>query len=141
MNLGFHLTGPTILIDGLSVANICLLVTVAFVRDGKSADDAKSALEVKLGSVAVFLGLCGQVLYCLMQAALTFDWMPLGPWNSVTHLEASLSKMGLLLSVGTLFAALYGRGLRRYAGLWVAVTTWVLWSLSSLDTLFAMTSR
>jgi hypothetical protein len=96
---------------------------------------ADLTLRVKWGFVAISLGLCSQVLYCLMLAALIFGWVPFDPGNSFNHLEASLSRMGLLLSAGTLFAALLGRGLRRNVGLWVAVTTWYLWGWSSLGAL------
>jgi hypothetical protein len=132
VNQSFHLDGPTILMGGVSIANVCLLLTAAFFREGASVDGAHSTLRMKLGFVAVSLGLCSQVLYCLMLVALNFDWVPPSPGNSINHLEISLSRMGLLLSATTLFAALFGRGLRRNVGLWVSVTTWFLWGLSSL---------
>jgi hypothetical protein len=118
-----YLSGPTILIGVVSITNICLLVTAAFYREGKSTESAGSTLRVKLGYIAVSLALCSQVLYCLMLAAWIFSWIPPDPGNSVIHLVMSLSRIGSLLSTAALFAALFGRGLRRIAGLWVAVST------------------
>ena len=54
--------------------------------------------------------------------------------DSISHLEASLSRTGALLSAATLLAALFGRGLRRWAGVWVAATTYLLWALAGLGT-------
>jgi len=44
----------------------------------------------------------------------------------------TLSRMGCLLSAAALFSSLFGRGLRRYAGVWVAVTSGFFWNLLGL---------
>lgn len=133
MNQSSYLTGPTILVGVVSIVNICLLMAAVFSGEGSGAG-VKSAARVKLGYVAVSLGLCSQVLYGLMVAALFFGWVP-NPGESFHHLEASLARTGVLLSAATLFTALFGRGLRRYVGLWVACTTWFLWGTASLGAL------
>lgn len=93
-------------------------------------DEVDSALRMRLGYVAVSLGLCSQILYCLMLAAWRYGWIPLDPGvNALTHLEARLSDLGGLLSVATVMVALFGRGLRRYARIWVGGTTFCFWGL------------
>jgi hypothetical protein len=133
VNRGFHPSAETFAIIALSVANICLLVTAAFYRGREPVEGGNPVLRMRLGYVAVSLGLCTQGLYCVMLVIGIYGWVPLDPgYNSINHLEVRLSNVGGLLSVATFLAALLGSGLRRYAGVWVAATNWFLWGLVGL---------
>ena len=122
MNQSFHPGAPMSAIGIVSVLNICLMVIAAFYRGRVANEDEDASWRVRLGSAAVCFGLCSQVLYCLMVAALIHDWVPFYWRNSYNHLEGTLSNIGLLLSTATFFFALFAKGLQRYAGLWVAIT-------------------
>jgi hypothetical protein len=135
MNRGFQPGVPMTVTGIVSVANICLMVIAAFYRGRASTEATDTSWRVRLGLIAVCFGLCSQVLYCLMQFALIHDWVPFYSGNSHNHLEGRLTDVGLLLSAATFFFAMSAGGLRRYSGLWVAVTNWYLWSLSGLGAL------
>ena len=132
MNQGSHMPGEEIAILAVSIANICLLVTAAFYRRS-GADDVDSALRVRLGYVAVSLGLCSQLLYGVMLMIWRYGWIPLDPgFNSPNHLETRLSNIGGLLSTATFLTALFSRGLRRYVGVWIGGSTLFFWGLVGL---------
>jgi len=96
-------------------------------------EETSATPRVKLGYIAVALGLCSQVLYGFLVAVWKYKWVPLDPGvNSLTHLEVRLCNAGVLLSTATMLAALFGRGLRRYAGIWVGGTTFFFWGLAGL---------
>jgi hypothetical protein len=133
VNQGFHPDAPMAVIDIVSIVNIGLMVIAAFYRDRTATEGAGANWRVRLGLAAVCFGLCSQVLYCLMLFALIHGWVPLYGGNSFTHFQLTLSNLGSLLSIATFVAALPGRGLRRYLGLWVALTSGYLWSLSGFD--------
>jgi hypothetical protein len=131
VNLGFHPDLPMTAIVIVSIVNISLMVIAAFYRGHVTAESADS-WRLKLGLAAVCFGLCSQVLYCLMLAVSIRGWVPPYSRNSYDHLQLSLSNLGFLLSVTAFVAALFGRGLQRGSGLWVAVTSGWLWGLSGL---------
>jgi hypothetical protein len=128
----FHPDAPMSVIGVISITNICLMLIAVFYRERAVTEGVDSSWRVKLGLAAVGFGLCSQILYCLMLFALIRGWVPFYSGNSFNHLQLSLSNLGCLLSAATFFSALFGRGLRRYSGLWVAVTSGCLWSLSGL---------
>jgi hypothetical protein len=150
MNQSGHLTHVTMAIRILSIANICLLVTAVFYRSAgrprppkrtpktliyriASGDEVFPKLRTGLGYMAVGLGMCSQILYCVLLGAWKYRWVPFDPGvNSVTYLEMKLSNWGELLSAATVLVALFGRGLRRYAGIWVGATTFYFWGLVGL---------
>jgi hypothetical protein len=133
MDQGRHLSREAVAIGILSIVNLCLLVTSAFYRRVEPRDEMDSLLRIKLGYIAVGLGMCSQFLYCLMLAAWWYRWVPFDPGvNSVTHLEMKLANMGGLLSIATLLVASFGRGLQRCAGIWVGGTTFMLWGVVGL---------
>ncbi len=128
-----HLSLGETTIVVVSLINVCLLVTAAVCKSSRLGEDSVSALRVKLGYVAITLGLCSQILYCLMLVVWQYSWVPLDPgFNALTHLEARLSNFGGLLSTAALFVAIFGTGIRRYAGVWVGVTTFCFWSYVGL---------
>jgi hypothetical protein len=130
VNVGFHPDAPLTVIAVVSITNICLMVIAAFY--GPEATSANANWRVKSGLIAVLFGLCSQVLYCLMLVALVRGIVPSYSGNSFNHFQLTLSNTGGLLSIATFVAALFGRGFRRYSGVWVAVTGGCLWSLSGL---------
>ena len=125
-----HLSGAEILIAVISVWNVCLLVALSFYRERGSAEGIDR--RVKAGFVAMFLGLTSQLFFLLM-----------GPWilRWLVLDRASLllrfPTVGFLLSMGAFFTAWFGRGIRRYASLWVAVTTGYFWILAGFVFLFS----
>jgi hypothetical protein len=127
---------PTIVIEIVSMFNICLLLTSAFYRERTSSEGVDPAMRAKFGYLAVLLGLSSQILYCLILVVWMNRWIPFDPGhNSINHWQKNLSTTGSLLSAATFFIALFGTGLRRYAGAWVAVTNWFLWGLLGLGSL------
>jgi hypothetical protein len=131
VNLGFHPDLPMTAIVIISIVNISLMVIAAFYRR-RVTPEGPDSWRLRLGLVGVFFGLCSQVLYSVMVAALIRGWVPFYSRNSYDHLQGTLSNAGLLLSAATLVSALLAGGLRRYSGLWVAVTSGYLWFLSGL---------
>lgn len=129
MNLGFHPALPMTAIVIVSIINISLMAMAAFYR-GHAATESANSWRLNLGLAAVCFGLCSQVLYCLMLAALVHGWVPFYSRNSFDHFEGALANAGMLLSTGAFFSALLARGLRQYSGLWVAITSGYLWYLS-----------
>ena len=133
MSKGGHPSWQEIAAVGVSVGNVCLMAVAAFYRRTAAEQSTASPWRVKSGYVAVSLGLCSQLFYCVMLAAWRYGWVPLNPGsNSVIHLEEKLSNVGGVLSMATFWTACFGTGLRRWAGIWVAVTTFVLWSMVGL---------
>ena len=132
MNLGVHTDLPMTAIIIVSIVNLCLIVIAAFYRGRAATEVADANWRAKSGLVAVCCGLCSQVLYCAILAALIHGWVPFYSGNSYLHLEGTRSNMGLLLSIVTFFSALLARGLPRYSGIWVAVTSGYLRELSGL---------
>jgi hypothetical protein len=128
-----HLSAGRVTVVVVSLTNICLLVTAAFHKRSGLGEDRDSVLRVKLGYVAITLALCSQILYCMMLLIWRYGWVPfyLGS-NSLTHLEEGLSNFGGLLSTGALLMAIFGTGIRRYAGVWAGVTTICLWGYVGL---------
>jgi hypothetical protein len=117
----------------ISIVNICLMGIAAFYRGRAPAEGEDASWRVGLGLAVVCFGLCNQVLYCLMLAALIHGWVPFYSGNSYHHLEGTLSNIGWLLSISTFFLALFASGVRRYSGLWVAATSSYLSYLSGLS--------
>lgn len=133
VNTSGHFSRQELVIVIVSFANVGLLVAAAFYNGVGSNEGPDSATRVKLGRVAVLLGLCSQLLYCLMVAVWRYSWVPFDPGvNSISHFEAKLSNIGGLLSVATLMTALFGIGWRRCAGIWVGATTFYFWGLVGL---------
>ncbi len=76
------------------------------------------------GLIAVFLGLVGQTLYLLF-----FGWTFFHPEDRIEHLWFTA---GGWCSMLTFIVALFGRRLKRWAGLASGVTTFFLWALAGL---------
>ena len=74
--------------------------------------------------IAVFLGLVGQSLYLLF-----FGWTYFHPEDRIGHLWFAT---GGWCSILTFIVALFGRRLKRYAGLASGATTFFLWNLAGL---------
>jgi hypothetical protein len=129
-----HLSGSEVSIGVVCAANLCLMVLAAFYRRSKQADDSLEHLSF----VAVFLGLTSQVFYLLM-ASVLLGWIFLDRDSIFHRFHVRFADIGILLSIGCFFFAWFGRGMRRYASLWVAVTTGVFWVLAGLGTLFRPT--
>lgn len=134
MNQDVHLSAVQILIAGMSVANICLIVTSIF-YGGRRQTEGVDARE-KMGFLAVFLGLSSQVFYLLMMAPLTLGSLFLDRDGLFHQLHIRFPSVGLLLSVAAFVTGWFGRGVRRYAALWVAVSSGFLWLLVGFAFMF-----
>lgn len=133
MNQGSHISGVEILILVVCTANLVLLVALSFSR-GRGRKEKRDSRE-KIGLVAVFFGLASQVFYLLM-TPWAFEWVFFYR-NSILHqFHVQFPAAGLAVSGAAFFTAWFDRGLRRYASLWVAVTTGFLWALAGLAFLF-----
>ena len=73
------------------------------------------------GVIAVFLGLVGQSLYLLF-----FGWTYLHPEDRIAHLWFAA---GGGCSMLTLIVALFGRWLKRWAGVASGATPFFLWGI------------
>jgi hypothetical protein len=128
-----HLRWDEVTVALASVANVCLMLVAAFYRESARSGTTNSPWRVRSGYVAVTTGLCSQLIYCSMLGILWFGWVPFDPGvNSVTNLETKFANAGSMLSVATVLVALFGTGLRRYAGIWVGGTTFFFWSIVGL---------
>lgn len=132
MNRGLHPDASMIVIDVIPVTNVCLMVIAAFYGGRAATEDEDASWRVRLGLAAVCFGLCSQVFF-LMLAALSHGWVPSYSGNSFNHFEGTLANIGASLCTATFFSALLARGLRRYSGLWVAITSGCIWSLWGLS--------
>lgn len=129
-----HLSAVQILIAAISVANICLLVVSIFYgwRRRTEGVDARE----KMGFLAVFLGLSSQVFYLLMMVPLTVGSLFLDRDSLFHQLHIRFPSVGLLLSAAAFFTGWFGRGMRRYTALWVAVSSGFLWLLVGFAFMF-----
>ncbi len=130
-----NISAVEILIAIVSVANICLLVTSAFYRRRKTTWEID--LRERVGWVAAFFGLSSQLFYLLMMGSLTLGLLSFDGDSFFRQIHVRFPDVGFLLSAATFFAAWFGRGMRRYASLWVAVTTGFLWMLAGFAYLFS----
>lgn len=135
MNQDGHVSAVQILIAAISVTNICLLLISIFYGRPRRTEgiDARE----KVSFLAVFLGLSSQIFYLLIVGPLTLGSLFLDRDSLFHQLHTRFPTVGFLLSAGSFFAAWFGRGMRRYASLWVAVTTGFLWMLAGLAFLFS----
>ena len=134
MSQGAHLSAVQILIGTISVANICLLVTAIF-YGGHRRTEGVDARE-KMSFLAAFLGLSSQISYLLMMAPLTLGSLFLDRDSLLHQLHLRFPTVGLLLSVAAFFTGWFGRGMRRYATLWVAVSSGFFWLLANFAFMF-----
>jgi hypothetical protein len=112
----------------ISVANLCLLMTAALYPEPESPQQVAQSRRTA-GLIAVFLGLCGQSLYLLF-----FGWTYFHPENRIGQLWVNAGSSCSLL---TFVVALFGKRLKRYAGLASGVTTFFLWGLAGLGNLLS----
>jgi len=87
--------------------------------------------------LAVSLGLSSQAFYLSMMGPLAVGWLFLDRDSLMHQLHLRFTTVGLLLSVAAFFMGWFGRGLRRYATLWVAVSSGFLWLLAGFAFMFA----
>jgi cytochrome c biogenesis protein CcdA len=76
VNQNVHTDAPTIWAGIISIANLCLMVLAAFYPKHALSEGLDANWRAKTGIAAVCLGLCSQVLYCLMLFALIHGWVP-----------------------------------------------------------------
>jgi hypothetical protein len=134
VNQDVHLSAGQILIAAVSVANICLLVTSIFYGGRKRTEEVDA--REKMSFLAVFLGLSSQVFYLLMMGPLTLGSLFLNRDSIFHQLHLRFPSVGLLLSAAAFFTGWFGRGMRRYATLWVAVSSGFLWLLAGFAFMF-----
>jgi hypothetical protein len=122
-----------ILILVVSIANVCLLVMASFYGGHRLAGriDARE----KLGLAAVALGLSSQAFYLLTMVQWRAGFLDRDSLLAQLHIR--FPSVGFLLSAGAFFVAWFGRGLRRYASLWVAVSSGFFWTLAGFAFLFS----
>ena len=134
MNRDLHFSAVQILIAAISAANICLLVTSIF-YGGCRRTEGVDARE-KMSFLAVFFGLSSQVFYLLMMGPLALGSLFLDRDSVFHQLHLRFPSVGLLLSAAAFFVGWFGRGMRRYTALWVAVSSGFLWLLAGFAFMF-----
>jgi hypothetical protein len=134
VNQDVHRSAVQILIVAISVANVCLLVT-SISYGGRRRTEGVDARD-KLSFLAVFLGLSSQVFYLLMMGPLTLGSQFLDREGLFHQLHIRFPSIGLLLSAAAFFTGWFGRGMRRYTTLWVAVSSGFLWLLAGFAFMF-----
>jgi hypothetical protein len=123
-----HLSLMTTLLLLISFGNLCSCL-VALVH---SPDENASALPLKSTSwsaIALALASGSQLLYLAFSAAWLFRWIRFYPGNTV---ESLAILAGLTLSAGAFVIALFGGGLKRWAGVFGSAITALLWLLSAV---------
>jgi hypothetical protein len=108
----------------VSVANLCLLMTAALYPEQESVPQQVAQSRRMAGWIAVSLGLSGQSLYLLF-----FSWTYFHPEDRIGQLWFTA---GGWCSILTFVVALFGKRLKRYAGLASGVATFFLWGLAGL---------
>jgi hypothetical protein len=114
---------PTVMIAIVSVANLCLLMTAALYPEPELLQQVTQSRRTA-GLMAV-LGLGGQSLYLLF-----FGWTYFHPEDRIGQMWVTA---GGWCSILTFVVALFGKRLKRYAGLASGVTTFFLWGLAGLS--------
>src|ERR1700728_3449601 len=134
MNQDVHFSAIQILIAAISVANICLLVTSIFYGQ-RTRTEGIGARE-KMSFLAVVLGCPSQSFFFLLLFPLTMGSLFLDRDSLFHQLHVRFPSVGLLLSAAAFFTAWSGRELRRYATLWVAVSSGFFWLLAGFAFMF-----
>jgi hypothetical protein len=134
VNQGAHLSPVEILIAAVSVANICLLIT-SIVYGGLGRTEGVDALE-KVSFLAVFLALSSQVFYLSMMGPLTLGLLSLNRDSVFHQMHLRFPSVGLTLSAAAFFTGWFAEGMRRYATLWVAVSSGFCWLLAGFAFMF-----
>ena len=134
MNQDVHLSAVQTLIAAISAANICLLGASVF-YGGRGRTEGVDARE-KMSFLAVFLGLSSQLFYLLMMGPLTLGSLFLDRDSLFHQLHVRFPSVGLLLSAAAFLAGWFGRGMRRYTTLWVAVSSGFFWLLAGFAFMF-----
>jgi len=126
-----HLASGTLALLLISFANLCLLASPALYRISQPTQPSErlSRQTNRFGSTALGLAFSSQILYLASLAAWLFHWTKSYPGNPIQTLTIL---GGLALSAGAFFTALLGAGLKRCAGVFVALTTGGLWLLSAI---------
>ncbi len=133
MNQDAHLPAVQILIAAVSVANICLLMTsICYGLRRREGIDARE----KLAFLAVWLGLSSPIFYLLMMGRLMLG-SKFPERDGLFHqLDIRFSTVVLLLLTAALITGWFGRGMRRYTILWVAVSSGFLWLFAGFAFMF-----
>ena len=116
------------MLAAVSVVNLCLLTTAALYPESDLCQQTEQSRRTA-GLIAVFLGLGGQSLYLLF-----FGWTYFHPEDRIGQLWVAA---GGWCSILTFVVALFGKRLKRYAGLASGVTTFFLWGLAGLGNLLS----
>jgi hypothetical protein len=126
-----HMSNGTVALLLISFANLCFIaIAVFYPYDERATPSGESIIKASAyNTLALVLASCSQVLYVTFGAAWWFQWMRFYPGNS---LQTVSILGGLVLSASAFVAAIFGMGLKRWAGVFVAVTTGGLWLLSAL---------
>jgi hypothetical protein len=116
----------------LSFCNLCLIVLAVFYRVDEElwpSLEPPAKYTSGCGYLSIALAAGSQLLYVGFAAAWLFGWIKFYPGNRI---ETFVIYLGLILAGGAFFTALFGAGLKRGAGLFVAFTTAGLWLLSAM---------
>jgi hypothetical protein len=126
-----HLASSTLALLLISFANLCLLALAALYR-GSPPEPPSGQLPREtawFGSLALALAFSGQILYVAFTVAWLFKWMHFYLGNPI---ETYSILAGLFLSAGGFVTAVFGTGVKRYAGALSSVITAGLWLLSAV---------
>jgi hypothetical protein len=131
MDKQFHLDFGTTVLLLVSCANLILLL-VAFLRpnnDPSTPSARPSPGALLYGTLGPGLACVSQILYLVLGAAWLLRWMHFYPGNPI---ETYSILAGLLSSTGAFATAFLTTGRRRFAAIFVAITTGGLWLLSAI---------
>lgn len=124
-----HFSAETTIFLLLLTANIGL-VTVAFLYGGSEPSvEHPSRKGTTFGTGALALASGSQILFLAYALAGRFGWVRFYPGNPI---QTYTILAGVILSAAAFVAGLFGTGLKRWAGLLVAVTTAGLWFLAAV---------
>lgn len=128
MPKGIHLSPMATLLLVFSLVNLCSAI-VALVQ--KPDEDTESApfKRAKWSTIGIALVGGSQLLYLVFSAIALFRWIRFYPGNPI---EIAATLTGLTLCVVGFVVALFGEGLRRWAGILSCVVTTILWLLAAI---------
>lgn len=128
MTRGIHLYPVATLLFVFSLVNLCLAI-VALVQ--KPDEDTASAAgkRARWATIGIVLAGGSQLLYLIFSVLGLFRWIRFYPGNPI---EIAGILAGLTLCAVGFVIALFGEGLRRWAGALYCVSTTILWLLAAI---------
>lgn len=125
---GIHLSPMATLLLVFSLVNLCLAI-VALVQKPDEDTAPVPYKRARWSTIGIVLAGGSQLLYLVFSAVWLFRWIRFYPGNPI---EIGAILAGLTLCVVGFVIALFGEGLRRWAGVIYCAATTIPWLLAAI---------